>query len=304
MHELTFVKIQIVKRYIEVIICKSCFAQIQYFYTLGTLPYQNFKMQINLNGKHALVGGSSKGIGLAIAKQLALSGARVTLIARSEAILQAQVNELNRETNQEHRFLVVNNQDATQYNKIIGDLIASDPVDILINNTQGPMAGTALEMNPDHYKEAFELLFQRAVFTTLKALPHMQKQGWGRIINVASVSVKEPLSYLALSNTMRSALVSWAKTLAGDVGPFGITVNSILTGYFDTERLASLNAKKGAQMGIPVDEVTDRLKAMVPLRRLGKPEEYGYLAAFLASDFAAYLTGAAIPLDGGLLKSV
>ena len=102
---------------------------------------------------------------------------------------------------------------------------------------------------------------------------------------------------------MRSALVSWAKTLAGDVGPFGITVNSVLTGYFETERLASLNAKKAEQMGVPPSEVTDRLKAQVPLRRLGRPEEYGYLAAFLASDQAAYLTGAAIPLDGGLLKS-
>ncbi|MFM1877668.1 MAG: hypothetical protein RLZZ241_534 [Bacteroidota bacterium] len=261
-------------------------------------------MHITLNGKHALVGGSSKGIGLAIGKQLARSGAKVTLVARSEEILKTQIEQLNRETNREHRYLVADYLDVQQYNELIEELLVKDPVDILVNNTQGPVAGTALEMTPEHYLEAFELLFQRAVFTTLKVLPHMQQQGWGRIINVASVSVKEPLSYLALSNSMRSALVSWAKTLAGDVGPFGITVNSLLTGYFDTERLASLNAKKGAQMGIPVEEVTDRLKAMVPMRRLGKPEEYGYLATFLASDFAAYLTGTAIPIDGGLLKSV
>ena len=131
----------------------------------------------------------------------------------------------------------------------------------------------------------------------------MQQQQWGRVINIASVSVREPLGYLALSNSIRAALVSWGKTLAGDVGPFGITVNSVLTGYFDTERLQQLNDKKAETMGISAGEVTDQLISRVPVRRLGKPEEYGYLAAFLASDRAAYLTGTAIPLDGGLLKS-
>lgn len=261
-------------------------------------------MNITLQGKHALVGGSSRGIGLAIGMQLARSGARVTLAARSEVLLQKHIKQLNAETGITHQYRVVDYTQPDSYRAAIDDLIDSDPVDILINNTQGPPAGTALEMGPDDYQNAFDLLFQNAVYTTLKALPHMQKQGWGRVINVASVSVKEPLGYLALSNSMRSALVSWGKTLAGDVGPFGITVNSILTGYFDTERLAALNEKKGVQMGIPKAEVTEKLKTMVPLRRLGKPEEYGYLAAFLASDLAAYLTGTAIPLDGGLIKSV
>lgn len=262
------------------------------------------KMNITLQGKHALVGGSSRGIGLAIGMQLARSGARVTLAARSEVLLQKHIKQLNAETGITHQYCVVDYTQPDSYRAAIDDLIDSDPVDILINNTQGPPAGTALEMGPDDYQNAFDLLFQNGVYTTLKALPHMQKQGWGRVINVASVSVKEPLGYLALSNSMRSALVSWGKTLAGDVGPYGITVNSILTGYFDTERLAALNEKKGIQMGIPTAEVTEKLKTMVPLRRLGKPEEYGFLAAFLASDLAAYLTGTAIPLDGGLIKSV
>jgi 3-oxoacyl-[acyl-carrier protein] reductase len=261
-------------------------------------------MNISLQGKHALIGGSSRGIGLAIGQQLAKSGARITLAARSEELLQTHIKHLNQETEITHQYRVVDYTQPDSYKAIIDDLMDSDPVDILVNNTQGPPAGTALEMALEEYQNAFEVLFQNAVYTTLKAIPHMQSQGWGRVINVASVSVKEPLGYLALSNSMRSALVSWGKTLAGDVGPYGITVNSILTGYFDTERLAALNAKKGIQMGIPTEEVTEKLKTMVPLRRLGKPEEYGYLAAFLASDLAAYLTGTAIPLDGGLIKSV
>jgi len=266
-------------------------------------PARTQTMEISLRGKHALVGGSSRGIGLAIGRQLARSGARVTLAARSEARLARHVEALRRETGQAHDYLVTDYTNLETYVPQLEAFLREDPVDILVNNTQGPPAGTSLEMGPDDYQRAFDLLFQTAVHTTLRALPHMQEQGWGRIVNVASVSVREPLGYLALSNSMRSALVSWAKTLAGDVGPFGITVNSVLTGYFETERLASLNAKKAEQMGVAPSEVTDRLKAQVPLRRLGQPEEYGFLAAFLASDQAAYLTGAAIPLDGGLLKS-
>lgn len=260
-------------------------------------------MQISLKGKHALVGGSSRGIGLAIAQQLARSGARVTLAARSEERLAELAGELRRETGTDHGYLSVDYTGLSAYQQQIEAFLREDPVDILVNNTQGPPAGTSLEMGLKDYQNAFDLLFQSVVHTTLRALPHMQGQGWGRIVNVASVSVREPLGYLALSNSMRSALVSWAKTLAGDVGPYGITVNSVLTGYFETERLTSLNARKAEQMGITPSEVTDRLKAQVPLRRLGQPEEYGYLAAYLASDQAGYLTGAAIPLDGGLLKS-
>ena len=132
----------------------------------------------------------------------------------------------------------------------------------------------------------------------------MQKNTWGRIINVASVSVKEPLSYLALSNSIRAAVVTWAKSLATDVGEFQITVNSLLTGFFDTERIAQLNAKKAEQLGISEAEVLADMKSKVPVKRIGDPKEYGYLVAFLASEKAAYITGTQIPIDGGLLKSL
>ncbi len=260
-------------------------------------------MRIDLENKHALVGGSSRGIGEAIARQLASSGARVTLVARSEDRLKKITEELNGQTGREHRYLLADYTNVSAYRKEITDFVDQYPVDILVNNTQGPPAGTSLEMQPDDYQAAFDLLFQSVVHTTLQVLPHMQQQHWGRIINVASVSVKEPLGYLALSNSIRSAVVSWGKTLAADVGAFGITVNSVLTGYFDTERLRSLNAAKARNLGIEEHEVLERLQAQVPVGRLGKPEEYGYLAAFLASDLAGYLTGAVIPLDGGLLRS-
>lgn len=260
-------------------------------------------MQISLEGKHALVGGSSRGIGRAIAEEMASSGARVTLVSRNAEALEEITDSLKATSGKDHHWLATDYTDLDSYQKLIRDYLVENPVDILVNNTQGPPAGTSLEKSVEEYQEAFDLLFKSVVFTTLEALPYMRQQGWGRIINVASVSVREPLGYLALSNSIRAALVSWAKTLAGDVGQFGITVNSVLTGYFNTERLQQLNDKKAETMGLSPEQVTENLLQQVPLRRLGRPEEYGYLAAFLASPQAAYLTGAAIPLDGGLLRS-
>jgi 3-oxoacyl-[acyl-carrier protein] reductase len=131
----------------------------------------------------------------------------------------------------------------------------------------------------------------------------MQKNKWGRIINVTSVSVKEPLNYLVLSNSIRSAVVAWAKSLSVDVGKDGVTVNSILTGYFDTERIKELNKEKSKSLNISEEEVLEKMKSLVPVNRLGKTEEYGYLVSFLSSDKASYINGASIPIDGGLLRS-
>lgn len=261
-------------------------------------------MNISLKGKKALVGGSSGGIGKAIAQQLASSGASVTLMARNKNKLKMVLESLSTSEGQSHQFLVVDYSDYEAYKKIISEFFRSNSVDILVNNTQGPSAGNTLEKNVEDYQEAFNLLFKTVVFTTELALPHMIKNRWGRIINVASVSVKEPLSYLALSNSIRAGLVTWAKSLATDVGDKQITVNSILTGYFDTERIAQLNAKKAKQLGISENEVLADMKSKVALKRIGDPKEYGYLVAFLASDYAAYITGTQIPIDGGLLKSL
>ncbi|PCJ94600.1 MAG: short-chain dehydrogenase [Flavobacteriaceae bacterium] len=261
-------------------------------------------MNISLKGKKALVGGSSRGIGKAIAQQLAESGASVTLMARSEDKLNQIITELPTDQGQKHQYLLVDFTNYETYKSVVFDYFKNNAIDILVNNTQGPSAGNALEKKVDDYQNAFDLLFKSVVFTTELALDHMIKNKWGRIINVASISVKEPLSYLALSNTIRAAVVTWGKSLAMDVGQHQITVNSVLTGYFDTERIHDLNQTKAKQLGIPLEEVKSNMEAQVPVKRIGKPEEYGYLVSFLASEKAAFITGTNIPIDGGLLKSL
>ena len=260
-------------------------------------------MRINLEGKNALVGGSSKGIGKAIAKRLAASGANVTLMARDEIKLNEIISKLDNKKGQNHQSLIVNFSNYDDFSKIISSFFSQNKIDILINNTQGPTAGGAIEKNIEDYQVAFDLLFKCSVLTSKLALKHMQNVNWGRIINVASISIKEPLNYLVLSNSIRAALVTWAKSLSVDVAKNNITVNNILTGYFDTERIEQLISKKAEKMGIPVSEVRKAMEESVPMKRIGKPEEYANLVCFLASDQASYITGTNIPIDGGLLKS-
>lgn len=260
-------------------------------------------MEINLVGKNALVGGSSKGIGKAIAERLAASGANVTLMARSEDLLKNTVAMLDRSKGQSHDYLVVDFSDFAAFSVKMENYFTSNSIDILINNTQGPAAGGALEKTIEDYQTAFDLLFKCAVFTTSLALKNMQAQQWGRIVNVASISVREPLNYLALSNSLRAALVTWAKSLSMDVAKDHITINNTLTGYFDTERIAQLNAQKAKKMKIEPAAVRAAMEAQVPMQRIGQPEEYANLVCFLASEQASYITGTNIPIDGGLLKS-
>ena len=260
-------------------------------------------MEIKLNGKKALVGGSSKGIGKVIAQQLAESGASVTVMARSENLLQAVVDTLPVDQGQQHQYLVVDFSDFSAFKNQMDLFFKENSIDILVNNTQGPSAGGALEKNIDDYQTAFDLLFKCAVYTTGLALSHMQQQQWGRIVNVASVSVREPLNYLALSNSLRAALVTWAKSLSLDIAENNITINNTLTGYFDTERIAQLNAQKAEKMNISPQKVRAAMEAQVPSKRIGRPEEYAHLVCFLVSEQASYITGTNIPIDGGLLKS-
>ncbi len=261
-------------------------------------------MKINLKDKKALIGGSSKGLGYAVAKQLAVCGAMVTLVSRNEPLLKKNMIELKKLTGFNHNYIVVDYNDSEGYNKIITEFFKTNSVDILINNTQGPNAGDVLSVSESDYKNAFNLLFQNTVNTSMSAIKGMKKNNWGRIINMTSVSVKEPLSYLALSNTIRSAVTSWGKTLSIESGKNNITVNNILTGFFNTERLNQLNSEKAKKFNVSAEQVFDKMSEMVPLKRIGEPEEFGYLVAFLSSDYADYINGINIPIDGGLLKSM
>ncbi len=261
-------------------------------------------MEISLVGKKALVGGASRGLGKAIAIQLAQCGAEVTLMARNSEKLKAVLGELPANDGQQHNFLVVDFADFEQFKIIITAWFQHHTVDILINNTNGPAAGGVLDKTVGDYQQSFDLLFKTVCFLTMEALTGMQASNYGRIINLSSVSVKEPLQNLVLSNSIRSAVISWAKTLARELAPMGITVNNILTGYFDTERLDEINRLNSEKKGIQLDIYKESMKKEIPMGRFGQPEEFGHLIAFLASGYASYITGTNIPIDGGLLKSV
>ena len=261
-------------------------------------------MNISLKSKKALVGGSSKGLGNAVAYQLANSGASVTIVSSNEKRLIKTVDDLRDKTGLNHDYLVVDYNNFEEYQKIIKEYLDTNSIDILINNTQGPKGGDVMNVSIEDYQKSFDLLFKSVVFTTMIALENMKKKKWGRIINMASMSVKEPLSYLALSNSIRSAVTTWGKTLSNDLGGYNITVNNILTGYFNTERINELNSDKAKKLNIGVNEVYNAMKELVPLKRIGDPKEFSYLVTFLASENAAYINGANIPIDGGLIKSL
>lgn len=258
-------------------------------------------MNIQLSSKNALVGGATQGIGAGIAIELAKCGANVTVMSRNEAKLKDFVESLPRpNSDQKHQCLVVDFSDFENYKKTITEYFNTHSIDILINNTNGPEPGLALDKNTDDYQKAFDLLFKTVCETTLLALPYMIKKGNGRIINVSSLSVKEPIGNLALSNSIRSAVIAWAKTLSKEVAEHNITVNNILTGYFDTERIQNLIHHEAGQTGASTEDIKKARENKIPMKRFGKPEEYGHLVAFLASEYASYLTGTSIPLDGGL----
>lgn len=261
-------------------------------------------MKISLDNKKAFVGGSSKGIGKAIATQLANSGASVTIVGRNSVDLEATLASLRKDVHQQHQLLVVDYNDLEQYKTIVSDYFAKNKVDILVNNTNGPKPGAALENKAEDFQTAFNLLFQVAQFTTQCSMASMLENGFGRIINVCSVTAKEPLPNLVLSNSIRAALLAWAKTLATAVAANNITVNNVLTGYFDTERFAEIVRNQSQQLNVAETTIKANIIATIPAKRLGKPEEYGQLVTFLASDYASYLTGCSIPLDGGYLKGV
>ncbi len=260
-------------------------------------------MQIKLNNKTALVCGSSQGIGKAIAIQFAKAGANVVMIARSEELLRANLKELANDGSQSHTFITANFSEPKKVlNKIEEFLIMNKHIDILINNSGGPAPGKISEANPESITDAFNQHLITSQLITQKVIPEMISNKFGRIINIISIGVKQPIENLGVSNVIRGAMASWAKTLSRELAPHGITVNNILPGYTLTSRLNSLFETRAKQQGKSFQEIADGIRANVPAGRFAQPDEMAFAACFLASDFASYITGINLPVDGGYLS--
>lgn len=257
-------------------------------------------MKIDLTGKRAVVGGSSKGIGKAIATALAGAGAEVMLLARNEAILREVAATL---PGNGHQFRVVDFTKPDQVRDLLSQVADYAP-DILINNAGGPRPGSISTAQHDDFILAMDMHLFASHHLSQAVLPMMKKRRFGRIVNIISTSVKIPLNGLGVSNTVRGAVASWAKTLSNEVGEFGITVNSILPGFVETDRLTEIIAVNSEKSGKKKAEIVKQMLAQVPAHRFGKPEEAGALACFLCSDFAGYINGVTIPFDGGRTGSI
>jgi len=262
-------------------------------------------MNLDLSTKNALVCGSSQGIGKACALELATLGANVTLFSRNKESLNAVLQELDTSKGQTHNILVADFSDPEQVKSVINSAIEQGAgFEILINNTGGPGPGPANTSEASNFIDAFNLHLISNHHLVQALIPFMKQQSYGRVINVISTSVKQPLPNLGVSNTIRGAVASWAKTLANELGEFGITVNNVLPGATATSRLDAIIEGKAKKQNISFEQAAINEKAQIPMRRFAKPEEFAAAAAFLASPSAGYITGINLPVDGGRTSSL
>jgi 3-oxoacyl-[acyl-carrier protein] reductase len=261
-------------------------------------------MDLNLNGRHALVCGGSEGIGRAAARELALLGADVTVLARRAEALQDVVAALPRSGAQQHGWIAADVAQTDVLRAQVEALAAGKPVQVLINNTGGPPGGPAHDAGVAAFLDAFNkhLVANQTVVQAL--LPGMRSANWGRIVNVISTSVKEPIANLGVSNTVRGAVASWAKTLSRELAPFGITVNNVLPGYTETGRITQIVRDRAQASGQSEDAILQGMRGNVPAGRFAQPEEIGGVIAFLCSPAAGYVNGVSLAVDGGRMQSI
>jgi 3-oxoacyl-[acyl-carrier protein] reductase len=258
-----------------------------------------------LKGKIALVFGASRGLGRAAAEALAAEGARLAIVARQEATLTETANSIVRATGAEVLPLVCDVSKPDEARGAVRDAASHfGGLDIVVTNSGGPRPGSFEALTEQDFSQAVELLFMSVVRICLEAVPLMRKRGGGRIINVTSITVKQPVDNLMLSNAVRPAVVGFARSLATELAPERITVNCVAPGYTRTERVIELNAANAAREQTTPDVIEDRLVATIPMKRLGEPEELASLIVFLASDRASYITGTTLQVDGGYVRSL
>lgn len=260
-------------------------------------------MNIDLSGKHAVVCGSTQGIGKATALELSKLGASITLVARNESKLKQTLTELNK--NSKNDYIVADFTVPEDLSRKIKKWASTNQAHILINNTGGPKGGAITEAKTEEFYNAFtqHLICNHILVQAL--IPGMKSLGYGRIINIISTSVKQPLDGLGVSNTIRGAVANWSKTLANELGQFNITVNNVLPGATNTDRLQSIAENKASNsLNINIDDVLAGMAAQSPMKRIAEPEEVANAVTFLASPAASYINGINVPVDGGRTKSL
>ncbi|HEX8400791.1 MAG TPA: SDR family oxidoreductase [Allosphingosinicella sp.] len=251
-------------------------------------------MKLGLEGKSVLVTAGSRGIGLACALGFHAEGARVTISGRDQATLDVAAQLMP--------GCATVAGDVTVPDDIERMVSAAGPVDILVNNAGGPPAGLFDSLSDDQWQQAFELTLMSAIRASRLVLPHMRGQRWGRIVNISSSGVKQPVPGLTLSNSIRMGVLGWAKTLSAQVGPDGVTVNTVCPGWTDTDRVSDIVNRRARDSGASPDTIMRGITSQIPLGRLGRPEEIANLVLFLGSQAAAYITGTAIQVDGGAVQ--
>lgn len=261
-------------------------------------------MDLGLTGKVALVAGSSRGLGRAIAEELAAEGASLVLCARREDSLQ-EAHRAIEERGGRVVAVAADLAEPAQVERVVeAGMREFGRIDILVTNAGGPPAGPFEQHSPEAWDRAVQLTLGSVLNLTRALLPGMKERRWGRILNVTSIAVKQPVEGLILSNSVRAAVTGFARTLANEMAPWGITVNNVLPGYTRTERLDELAAANSKAKGISQEEARAAWEAQIPMGRLGEPREFAALVAFLASERASYITGTSITVDGGWVRSL
>src|SRR5215207_6570160 len=262
-------------------------------------------MDLGIRGKVALVAASSRGLGRAVAEELAAEGADLVLCARGEEALREAAGALRRSTSVRVVEVVADVAEPVGVERVVGAATRElGRVDILVTNSGGPPAGPFESHSADAWRDAVRGTLDSVVNLTRAVLPGMKERRWGRIINVTSIAVKQPVDNLILSNSVRAAVTGFARTLANEVAPFGITVNNVMPGYTRTQRVEELAARTVALHGGTPAEAFAAWERQIPMGRLGEPAEFGAMVAFLCSAHASYTTGASIPVDGGWIRSL
>lgn len=261
-------------------------------------------MDLGLRGKRALVLGSSRGLGLAIAQGLAAEGAAVTVCGRSPEVLADVAGKLC-DTGAEADYLVLDLADPHQRRFALDKLLADGRgYDILINNGGGPASGSVCAVGTRQWQEAFDSMVSALFEVTARILPGMRERRWGRIINIVSSGVVQPIPNLGISNTLRASIIGWAKTLAGEVAAEGVTVNSVIPGRIATARVGELDEAAAKRAGSTIEAIAHASRNTIPVGRYGEPAEFADAVTFLASVRAGYITGTSLRVDGGLIRSI